>query len=175
MKRALVRADGFITDIVEAGEEFEIYTGPGAAMKWMDIPDDATNMWKLELGEWIPDFVHHDAETLRIVAYGDPGMQLSMIYNDIKNGTLNQEGEFFKHVQNVKETMPAVQYEEVEVTDSMTGEVTTERVKVVPDEPFPHDESMPAWWTAEQMSDDVQEEFKIGKYAPEAQQPAPDA
>lgn len=152
MKRALVRADGFITDVVEAGEEFEIYTGPGAAMKWMDIPDDATNMWKLELGEWIPDFVHHDAETLRIVAYGDPGMQLSMIYNDIKNGTLNEEGEFFKHVKNVKETQPAVQYDD-------------DGNKVVPDEPFPHDEAMPSWLTPEQMPDDVQEEFKIGKYA----------
>lgn len=154
MKRALVRADGFITDIVEEGEEFEIYTGPGASMKWMDIPDDATNMWKLELGEWIPDFVHHDPETLRIVAYGDPGEQLSMIYNDIKNGTLNQEGEFFKHIKNVKETMPKVEYD-------------ADGNKVVPDEPFPHDETMPAWLTAEQMSDDVQQEFKIGKYAPE--------
>ena len=64
-QRALVRADGFITDIVEAGEEFEIYTGPGASMKWMDIPDDATNLWKLELGEWIPDYVNHDPFTLR--------------------------------------------------------------------------------------------------------------
>jgi hypothetical protein len=26
---------------------------------------------------------------------------------------------------------------------------------------------MPAWFTPEQMPDDVQQEFKIGKYAPE--------
>ena len=41
-KRALVRADGFITAIVEAGSEFEVYTGPGSSMKWMDIPDEAS-------------------------------------------------------------------------------------------------------------------------------------
>jgi|TARA_B100000902_G_scaffold380976_1_gene416933 hypothetical protein len=153
-QRALVRVDGFITDIVESGEEFEIYTGPGASMKWMDIPDDATNLWKLELGEWIPDFEAHDPEMLRVVAYGDPGQQLAMIYNDIKNGTLTEEGEFFKHVKNVKDTLPPVQYDE-------NGN------SVNPDEPFPHDESMPAWFSPEQMPDDVQQEFKIGKYAPE--------
>ena len=132
MKRALVRADGFITDIVEAGEEFEIYTGPGAAMKWMDIPADATNMWKLELGEWIPDFVFHDPETLRIVAYGDPGSQLSMIYRDIENGSLNKDGEFYKHVKNVKETLPKVEYEKQIIKNDQTGEDEEVDVKVVP-------------------------------------------
>jgi len=174
-KRALVRCDGFITDIVEAGEEFEIYTGPGSSMKWVDIPDDATIDWKLELGEWIPDFEHHDPEMLRMVAYGDPGEQLSMIYRDIKNGTLNQDGEFFKHVDNVKTTMPKVQYAEVEVTDEMTGETRIETVKVMPDEPFPHGEEIPAWMSVSDLDDDTQREFGLGKYAPEAQQPAPDA
>jgi len=152
-QRALVRADGFITDIVEAGEEFEVYTGPGASMKWMDIPDDATNLWKLELGDWIPDFEAHDPEMLRVVAYGDPGVQLAMIYKDIENGTLTKEGEFYKHCKNVKDTLPEVKYDE-------NGN------SVNPDEPFPHDETMPAWFTPEQMSDDVQQEFKIGKFAP---------
>ena len=172
-KRALVRADGFITDIIEAGEEFEVYTGPGSGLRWMDIPDDATIDWKLELGEWIPDFEFHDPEILRVVAYGDPGKQLSMIYRDIENGTLNQDGEFFKHVKSVKESMPVVEYEEVEEKDPDTGETVTVKKKILPNEPFPHDESMPAWWSADQMSDDVQAEFKIGKYAKE--NPAPDA
>ena len=174
MKRALVRADGFITDIVEAGEEFEIYTGPGVAMKWMDIPADATNMWKLELGEWIPDFVFHDPETLRIVAYGDPGSQLSMIYRDIENGTLNKDGEFYKHVKNVKDTLPKVEYEKQIIKNDQTGEDEEVDVKVVPNEPFPHDESMPAWWAPDQMPDEVQKEFSIGKYAPKEEQ-TPDA
>ena len=120
MKRALVRADGFITDIVEAGEEFEIYTGPGSSMKWMDIPDDATIDWKLELGEWIPDFEFHDPQMLRVVAYGDPGEQLSMLYKDIDAGLFGdaaKTGKFYQHVKNVKETQPEVQYEDVEVTE----------------------------------------------------------
>lgn len=177
-KRALVRADGFITDIVEAGEEFEVYTGPGSGLRWMDIPDDATIDWKLELGEWIPDFEFHDPEMLRVVAYGDPGEQLSMLYKDIDAGLFGdvaKEGKFYQHVKNVKDNQPAVQYEDVEVTDEMTGETSIVRQKVLPNEPFPHDEDMPAWLSAEQMSDDVQKEFKIGKYAPEAQQPATDA
>ena len=177
-QRALVRADGFITDIVEAGEEFEVYTGPGAGLRWMDIPDDATIDWKLELGEWIPDFEFHDPEMLRVVAYGDPGEQLSMLYKDIDAGLFGEaakEGKFYQHVKSVKESQPPVQYEEVEVTDEMSGETTVVKQKVLPNEPFPHSEDMPAWWGPEQFDDATQQEFKIGKYAPEAQQPAPDA
>ena len=160
-QRALVRADGFITDIVEAGEEFEIYTGPGASMKWMDIPDDATNLWKLELGEWIPDYVNHDPFTLRVVAYGDPGVQLSYLWKDIDAGLFGdaaKESKFYLHCKQVKEERPEVPYDE-------NGN------PVNPNEPFPHDEVMPAWLSAEQMSDDVQEEFKIGKFAVKEQEP----
>ena len=174
-KRALVRADGFITDIVEAGSEFEVYTGPGSSMKWMDIPDEASNLWKLELGEWIPDFEYHDPELIRQVSYGDPGLQLSMIYNDIKNGTLDQTGEFFNHIKKVKEECPKVEYQEVEVLDEMSGETHMETQKVLPDEPFPHDESMPAWMGPEEMPEEVQIEFKIGKYDPKIEEQVPDA
>ena len=173
-KRALVRADGFITDIVEAGSEFDVYTGPGSSMKWMDIPDEATNLWKLELGEWIPDFEYHDPEMIRIVSYGDPGMQLSLIYKDIKNGLFGEaakEGEFFNHIQKVKDECPPVEYEEVEVLDEMSGETHIEKQKVLPDEPFPHDETMPAWMTADEMPDDVQKEFGIGAYEDKSQTP----
>ena len=173
-KRALVRADGFITDIVEAGSEFDVYTGPGSSMKWMDIPDEATNLWKLELGEWIPDFEYHDPEMIRIVSYGDPGMQLSLIYKDIKNGLFGEaakEGEFFKHIQKVKDECPPVEYEDVEVLDEMSGETHIETQKVLPDEPFPHDETMPAWMTADEMPDEVQKEFGIGAYEDKSQTP----
>jgi hypothetical protein len=173
-KRALVRADGFITDIVEAGSEFDVYTGPGSTLKWMDIPDEASNLWKMELGEWIPDFEYHDPELIRQVSYGEPGLQLSMIYNDIKNGTLDKTGEFYKHILNVKETCPKVQYQDVEVLDEMSGETHIESQKVLPDEPFPHDETMPCWLSPEELDDDTQKEFSIGKYAPEAANPEPD-
>ena len=98
MKRALVRADGFITDIIGEGEEFEVYTGPGSGLRWIDIPDEGTIDWKLELGEWIPDFEFHDPEIVRIVAYGDPGMQLSKLYKDIEAGLFGDAakgGEFY--------------------------------------------------------------------------------
>ena len=173
-KRALVRADGFITDIVEAGSEFEVYTGPGSSMKWMDIPDEATNLWKLELGEWIPDFEFHDPEMIRIVSYGDPGAQLNMLYKDIAAGLFGEAaktGTFYAHIKNVKDTCPKAEYEDVEVLDEMSGETHIESQKVLPDEPFPHDETMPAWMSAEEMPDDVQKEFGIGTYAETAQTP----
>jgi len=164
-KRALVRADGFITDIVEAGEEFEIYTGPGSSMKWIDIPDDATIDWKLELGEWIPDFEHHDPEMLRVVAYGDPGEQLSMLWKDIEAGLFGdaaKTGKFYAHIKNVRDTQPRVEYD-------------ADGNKITPNEPFPHGEEIPAWLSATDLDDSTQQEFGIGKYAPDAQQPAPDA
>jgi len=157
MKRALVRADGFITDIIEEGEEFDVYTGPGSGLRWIDMPEDGNIDWKLELGEWIPNFEFHDPETLRIVAYGDPGMQLSMLYKDINNGLFGEaakEGEFFKHIAGVKNNLPTVEYDE-------------EGNKVVPNEPFPHNEDMPAWLSPEELPAEVQEEFKIGVYDPE--------
>jgi hypothetical protein len=97
-----------------------------------------------------------------------------MIYNDIKNGTLDQTGEFYKHILNVKETCPKVQYQDVEVLDEMSGETHIESQKVLPDEPFPHDETMPCWLSPEELDDDTQKEFSIGKYAPEAANPEPD-
>lgn len=169
MKKALVRCDGFITDLVEPGEEFEVYTGPGSGLKWIDIPDDANDEWKLELGEWIPDFEFHNPATVREVAYGDPGLQLSMLYSDIKNGVFGdaaKEGEFFKHIANVKATCAPVEYEDV-VEEDENGEQVTVKKQILPDAPFPHDENMPAWMTPLELDDETQREFKIGVYAPD--------
>lgn len=172
-KRALVRADGFITDIVEAGEEFEVYTGPGSSLKWMDIPDDATNLWKMELGEWIPDFSFHDPEMLRVVAYGDPGEQLSMLYKDIKDGLFGEaakEGRFFKHIDNVRNTLPEVQYEEITIiNDDGVEEVVKQ--KVLPDEPFPHTEIIPCWLSEFEIPVEAQREFRIGSYRDRGDEP----
>ncbi|UNH61164.1 hypothetical protein SSZBM1_47 [Synechococcus phage S-SZBM1] len=165
-KRALVRADGFITDICEAGEEFEVYTGPGSSLKWMDIPDDATNLWKMELGEWIPDYSFHDPETLRIVAYGDPGAQLSMLYRDIEAGLFGEKakkGKFFQHIKSVKETLPEVEWEEIEVVND-DGTTSIVRQKVLPNEPFPHTDQIPCWLGEFEIPDDAQKEFGIGRY-----------
>lgn len=157
MKRALVRADGFITDIINEGEEFEVYTGPGSGLRWIDIPDEGTIDWKLELGEWIPDFEFHDPEIVRIVAYGDPGMQLSKLYKDIEAGLFGDAakgGEFFKHISGVKSECAPVEYDK-------------EGNKVLPDEPFPHSEEIPAWLTEFEIPVEAQKEFKIGAYNPD--------
>ena len=53
----------------------------------------------------------------------------------------------------------------------MSGETHIESQKVLPDEPFPHDETMPAWMTADEMPDDVQKEFGIGAYEDKSQTP----
>ena len=57
----------------------------------------------------------------------------------------------------------------------MTGETHMETHKVLPDEPFPHDETMPAWMGPDEMPEEVQIEFKIGKYDPKNANPDPDA
>ena len=155
MKRALVRCDGFITDLVAAGEEFEVYTGPGSGLRWIDIPDEATNLWKLELGSWIPDFEYTDPELKRIVDYGGPGEQLGMLYKDVEAGLFGEaakNGEWFKHIKHVKETDDPVEYDD-------------DGNKILPDEPFPHDETMPAWNTPEEMDIGVRREFQLAEFA----------
>ena len=39
-----------ITDICEEGDEFQIYDGADATMKWMEVPDDTTNEHRMVNG-----------------------------------------------------------------------------------------------------------------------------
>ena len=73
MKRVLISVTGFPTDIVEPDEEFDIYTGDGATLRWVDGPDEVTLDWKLEFNQWVPDQGHVDPLQARIVGYGDAG------------------------------------------------------------------------------------------------------
>ena len=157
MKRALVRADGFITDIINEGEEFEVYTGPGSGLRWIDIPDEGTIDWKLELGEWIPDFEFHDPEIVRIVAYGDPGMQLSKLYKDIEAGLFGDAakgGEFFKHIAGVKSECALY---------NMMKKVT----KFYLMNPSLIVKRFLAWLTEFEIPVEAQKEFKVGAYNPD--------
>ena len=45
----------------------------------------------------------------RVEAYGRIGDQLDMIYRDIQNGTFDQFGEFFTHIDTVKTNIPKPQ------------------------------------------------------------------
>ena len=45
-KSCLVDYRGFITDVVEPGEEFEVYQGDDSPIKWVTCDDDnVTNLW----------------------------------------------------------------------------------------------------------------------------------
>ena len=98
MKRALI-ANGFVTDVVAIGAEFETYLSD--EIYWVDCPDDALDAGYEYLdGNFIipnTDTVH-SREVARKVAYGSLEKQLGMQYDDAINGTtLWQE-----HIAQVK-------------------------------------------------------------------------
>jgi hypothetical protein len=114
MKKALVSYQGFISKIVEPGEEGEIYEGPDAMMAWIDVPDNCQMEWTLE---WSPsqqrmilierDGPYTNNEVARRVAYGEPGAQLGMIFDAIKeNGVLDTNSDWYQHQLLVKSMIP---------------------------------------------------------------------
>jgi hypothetical protein len=104
MKRVLVDFKGSVQAIANPGEEFEVYEGPDAAVRWVNCNDDSIDAsWVLVNGEWLPNVQAPPSyEVLRKQAYGDVGEQLDMLYKDMVNGTSN----WVEHVQMVKETVP---------------------------------------------------------------------
>lgn len=109
MKKALVGYQGYIHEIKEPGEDYEIYEGPGAAMAWVDAPDEISLDWTLEYSPkkghmvWVErEAPYTDPGMARKIAYGDVGEQLDMLYKDMVNGTSN----WVDHIKNVKETLP---------------------------------------------------------------------
>lgn len=114
MKKALVSYQGYVSQIVDPGEDHEIYEGPDATIAWVDAPDNIQLDWTLEWspskGEmiWVErDAPYTDNAVARSVAYGQIGDQLGMIFDDIKaNGKLDENSEWFQHIQNVKSLIP---------------------------------------------------------------------
>jgi hypothetical protein len=115
MKRVLVDFKGSVQAIVNPGDEFEVYEGPDAVVRWVNCNDDSIDAsWVLNDGTWIP-FVQAPPsyEVLRRQAYGDVGEQLDMLYKDAVNGTTNWK----EHVAMVKATVPGpTSAEALEVT-----------------------------------------------------------
>lgn len=109
MKKALMSIQGYVHQIVDPGEEFDIYSGPDATIQWVDAPDDVTLEWTLEWSPkagqmvWVKrDRVYTDPEVARKVAYGDVGAQLDMMYKDMLDG-----GSRWKdHIAAVKASIP---------------------------------------------------------------------
>ncbi len=114
MKKVLISYHGWISEIREPGEEYEIYEGPDATIAWVDAPDEVTLDWTLEYsptkGEmvWVErDAPYTDNAVARKVAYGKIEEQLDLIFHGIaQNGALTTDGAWFQHVTAVKSMIP---------------------------------------------------------------------
>ena len=121
-KMCLITYEGTITEIVDPGQEYQIYDGEGASCKWVLSADDDVNLnWIMRNGA----FVERDAPPVdyalrRKVAYGDIGEQLDMQYRDAVNGTT----EWKDHIAAVKaaNAAPSEQPDYTEVTPAGTME-----------------------------------------------------
>jgi hypothetical protein len=90
-KVAIVNRDtGFLTDICDEEDKFEIYEGLDAQFKWCEVPDDATYEHVMVNGVVIHRSEREDlriaATIARQVAYGDIGNQMDMQYKDALDG-----------------------------------------------------------------------------------------
>ena len=100
-KKCLVDYRGFITDVVEPGDEFEVYQGDDSPLRWVTCDDDAvTNLWVLYNGEFFPttDRLERNQQMKRKVEYGSVEDQLDMMYWDQANGTTTWKD----HVPQIK-------------------------------------------------------------------------
>ena len=88
-KMCLVTYEGSIMEIVDPGQEVEIYDGEGATLKWVSCSNDSVNLnWIMKDGAFVErDELPVDFTLRRKVAYGDIGAQLDMQYKDLLNGT----------------------------------------------------------------------------------------
>ena len=152
MKKALIGYQGWVQDIREPGEEFEIYNGPDASIQWVDAPDQITLDWTLE---WSPQqqqmiWVERDGpytqdSEARRVAYGEVGEQLDMIFHEIQeSGSISASGPWASHISTVKSMIPAPAAPElITEEEAMVRRNTTE-----PSENKPCNSStsdLPAW------------------------------
>ena len=100
-KKCLVDYRGFIPDVVEPGDEFEVYQGDDSPLRWVTCDDDAvTNLWVLYNGEFFPttDRLERNQQMKRKVEYGSIEDQMDMMYWDQVNGTTTWRD----HVSSVK-------------------------------------------------------------------------
>ena len=152
MKKALVSYQGFVGQIVDPGEDFEIYEGPDAAMAWVDAPDNIQKEWTLE---WSPSqgimiWVEREGaftsnEVARKVAYGELGAQLGQIFDDIKEfGALTPDGAWYQHVANVKSVIDKPVYKEPVDMETLMALAAT-REPSVDQEHQPSTMETPSW------------------------------
>lgn len=118
-KMCLVTYSGTIMEIVDPGQEVEIYEGVGATSKWVLSANDDVNLnWIMRNGAFVErDAPPVDYSLRRKVAYGDIGEQLDMQYKDALNGTTTWKD----HIAAVKAANAAPGDGSSEVTYDYTG------------------------------------------------------
>ena len=118
-KMCLVTYSGTIMEIVDPGQEVEIYEGVGATSKWVLSANDDVNLnWIMRNGAFVErDAPPVDYSLRRKVAYGDIGEQLDMQYKDTLNGTTTWKD----HIAAVKAANAAPGDGSSEVTYDYTG------------------------------------------------------
>ena len=105
-KKAIVSSDGIVAEIVEAGDKFDIYEGPDAKIKWVDVPDDidleSFALPRCYNGVFVDADDGEDCAMFlqceRVRSYLSFGEQLDMQYRDQMNGTT----EWKDHITAVK-------------------------------------------------------------------------
>tara|TARA_R110001592_G_scaffold58459_1_gene177063 strand:- start:2922 stop:3311 length:390 start_codon:yes stop_codon:yes gene_type:complete len=121
-KMCLVNASGTIGEIVNPGQEYEIYEGEGAAIKWVNCSNDSVTIdWIMKAGVFVErSGPLVDFALRRKVAYGDIGAQLDMQYKDGLNGTTTWKD----HIAAVKaaNAAPSEQPDQEEITPNGTIE-----------------------------------------------------
>lgn len=157
MKKALISYQGWVSQIVNPGEEYEIYEGPDATIAWVDAPDEIQLDWTLEWSPsqqkmvWVErDGGFTDLAVARKVAYGPIEQQLDLIYHDIAtHGQLDQNGDWYNHIVAVKQmieppsSQAAVNPADIAPETLLAKAATTEPS---PDKPnMPSTQEMPAW------------------------------
>lgn len=108
MKKVMMSIEGYVLEIHEPGQEYDIYDGADASFVWVDAPDDVTLDWTLEWSPaqgqmiWVErDGPPENRAMKRKVAYGEVGAQLDMMYHDAVNGT----NTWRDHITRVKSTI----------------------------------------------------------------------
>jgi len=135
MKKALMDFTGYVADVVDPGEEYELFLGRGCTQMWVNAPDDITKAWTLEWSPAAEDMIwvkrteaYTDPATARSVAYGQIGEQLDMLYKDIAAGRDlgAPDALWYNHIRTVKENTVRPSDTEEVMDPTMTEEEIAE-------------------------------------------------
>jgi hypothetical protein len=131
MKKALMDYTGYVADVVEPGEEYDLFFGRGCAQMWVNAPDNITKSWTLEWSPAASDMIwiertetYTDPATARTVAYGQIGEQLDMLYKDLAAGRdlAGTDALWYNHIRQVKENTTSPSSVEEVMDPTMTEE-----------------------------------------------------